>query len=121
MRLLALLPIILASLPLTAGASASASVSVSVRIVSKEWFATHDSRLLASQRTITAQAKGMVRANGLTYLLAEFKGNTFRFEVPNGTEAPAGSVQINYVPLRDQGRQQLVAMTLNDRDLNRLR
>ena len=121
MRLPALLPMILASLPLTAGAAASASVLVSVRIVSKEWLATHDTRLLASQRTVTAISKGMIQENGSTYLLADLKGNTFRFEVPQGTEAPAGLVQINYVPLNDQGRQRLVAMSLNDRDLNRLR
>ncbi|MBL0312148.1 MAG: hypothetical protein IPP78_05410 [Holophagaceae bacterium] len=121
MRLRSLLPIILACLPLTAGASASATASVSIRIASKEWLAANDSRLLASQRTLTAISKGLVQENGSTFLLADFKGNTFKFEVPQGTQAPAGSVQINYVPLQDQGHQRLVAMSLNDRDLNRLR
>lgn len=119
MRLRAFLPLILAFLPLAAGASAS--VSVSVRIVSREWLATHDSRLLAPPRTVTVVSKGLVQENGATFLLAEFKGNTFRFEVPSGTEAPAGMLQIAYVPLNDQGHQRLVAMTLNERDLNRLR
>lgn len=119
MRLRSLLLIILASLPLVAGASAS--VSVSVRIVSKEWLATHDSRLLAPPRTLTAISKGMIQENGSTYLLLDLKGNTFRFEVPQGTESPEGPVQVNYVPLYDQGRQRLVAMSINDRDLNRLR
>lgn len=120
MRLRALLPILLASLlPLAAGASAS--VSVSVQIVSREWLATHDSRLLAPPRTLTAVSKGMIQENDSTYLLVNFKGNTFKFEVPNGTEAPEGSVRVNYVPLYDQDHQRLVAMSINDRDLNRLR
>lgn len=121
MRLFAFLPVLLASLPLAAGASASASVSVSIRIVSKEWLASNNVGLLAPQRTITAVSKGLLQENGSTYLLADLKGNTFKFEVPEGTEAPAGLVQIHYVPLHDQGRQRLVAMALNDRDLNRLR
>jgi len=119
MRLRSLLPIILASLPLTAGAAAS--VSASIRIVSQEWLATHDPRLLAATRTVTAIARGMIQENGSTYLLLDLKGKTFRFEVPNGTEAPEGLVQVDYVPLRDQGHQRLVAMAINDRDLNQLR
>jgi len=117
MRLRSVLPIVLASLPLLAGASTS--VSTSIRIVSQEWLATHDSRLLASPRTVTATSKGMIQENGSTYLLVNLKGNTFRFEVPNGTEAPTGTVQVNYIPLYDQGHQRLVAMTINDRHLVR--
>ena len=117
MRLHSLLPIILASLPLTAGASAS--VSTSIRIVSLEWLATHDSRLLASPRMVIAISKGLFQENGSTYLLVNLKGNTFKFEVPNGTEAPEGTVQVNYVPLYDQGHQRLVAMSINDRNVAR--
>ncbi len=119
MRLRSLLPLILASLPLTAGASAS--VSTSIRIVSREWLATHDSRLLAAPRTVTATSLGITQENGITYLRVAVKGNTFKFEIPQGTEAPAGTVQIAYVPVQEQGRQRLVAMSLNNRDLNRLR
>lgn len=120
MRLRSLLPLLMvASLPLAAGASASASASasLSIRIASKEWLATHDSRMLASPRTVAAISKGMIQENGSTYLLLEIKGNTFRFEVPQGTETPVGTVQVNYVPLYDQGRQRLVATTINDRNL----
>ena len=121
MRLHNLLPLLLAGLPLTASsapsASTSARASVSIRIESKEWLATHDSRLLASSRSISANARGMIQENGSTYLLLDLKGNTYKFEVPQGTETPAGSVQVNYVPLYDRGQQRLVALSINDRAL----
>lgn len=119
MRLRSLLPIILASLPLAAGTSASASASVSVRIVSKEWLASNDARLLASPRSATATSRGIIQENGATYLLVDVKGNSFKFEVPQGTVVPEGTVQVNYVPLYDQGHQRLVAMTINDRNMVR--
>lgn len=115
MRLCSLLLIILASLPSAAGTSAS----VSVRIVSREWLATNDSRLLAAPRSVAAISKGLVQENGSTYLLVDLKGKTFRFEVPQGTTAPEGTVQINYIPLYDQGHQRLVAMSINDRQVVR--
>lgn len=117
MRLRSLLLIVLASLPLAAGSSASASTSV--RIVSKEWLATNDVRLLAAPRTVAATSKGLVQENGSTYLLVDLKGKTFKFEVPQGTTAPEGTVQINYIPLYDQGHQRLVAMSINDRQIVR--
>lgn len=119
MRLSVLLSLILASLPLAA--DASASISTSIRIVSQEWLASHDSRLLASQRKVTATSLGTTQENGTTYLRVAIKGNSFKFEIPQGTEVPTGTVQIAYVPVQEQGRQRLVAMSLNDRDLNRLR
>lgn len=117
MRLRTLLPLLLACLPLAAGASASASASVSIRVASKEWLATHDVRMLASPRTVAAISKGLIQEHGSTYLLTELNGNTFKFEVPQGTETPAGRVQVNYVPLYDQGRQRLVATSINNRNL----
>ncbi len=119
MRLRSLLLVILASLPLAAGASASASASISIRVASKEWLAKNDSRLLASPRTVAAVSKGMLQENGSTFLLVDLNGNTFKFEVPQGTEAPTGTVQVNYVPLFEQGRQRLVAMSINDRQVVR--
>jgi hypothetical protein len=118
MRLHALLLIILASLHLAAGASASASVSI--RIISQAWVATHDSRLLAPARSIAAISKGVIQENGSTYLVLEHKKNSFKFEVPQGTKAPEGTVQVNYVPLYDQGRQRLIATTINDRNLHQM-
>ncbi len=119
MRLRSLLPLLLISIPLAAGASASGRASLSIRKASKEWLASHDSRMLASPRSVAATSKGMIQENGTTYLLVDLNGNQFKFEVPQGTEAPQGSVQVNYVPLYDQGRQRLVAMSINDRNLAR--
>ena len=117
MRLRSLILITLASLPLAAGATASASASISIRVASKEWLATHDSRMLATPRTIDAISKGTLRKNGASYLVTELNGNTYRFEVPNGTKSLAGQVTISYVPLYDQGRQRLVATSINNINL----
>lgn len=104
------LPIMLASLPLAAGATAQASASV--RIVKKEWLAKRDPRLLAASRTVTGVSNGTVQEHGVTYILLTLNGNVFRFEAPPGLEIPNGKLRIGYVPLYEKGRQRLVAMTI---------